>query len=408
MQKPKVLAAAGAVAAVIGLTGSSLASVNPELPVPDDTELHQQLWSSPSLESLQDDRQGKPDDDRELENALEQIVDDGATGITARVEVGDRTWAGAAGTRGLESNAPVLERSPFRAASNTKMMISALVMQEVEAGTWTLDTPIAEAVPGIFPNHPDVTLRELLSHTAGAPNGTLELLLNEMDDPADIDEYVEVLGHRYPDAEHIGLANAGEWTEPGEFVYSNAGYIALGVALEAVTNQPVAELLEQRIFRPLGMHHTSVPDEPGMRGTAMQEAMWDGGDWHDLAHFDPTIFSHSGSVVSTTRDLSRFTEALLTGELFSQELVDEMAQPVTTDPMEYGLGIYRIADPCEPGDYLYGHDGLTFGTASIAYSSPDGERQISLGITGLDGTGDPEEPGDLSPVLEPMLAASCG
>lgn len=412
MRAPKLLITTGAVVAVAALTGAGLAPSDGPDTAPDDTALHDQLWSSAAVESL---RSAEPDGAQrppagtheQVEAALEQVVEDGAIGATARIETAGATWADAAGTRGLDHRAPALEHSPFRAASNTKTMIAALVLQEVEAGTWSLDSAIGEVVPGLFPEHSDVTLRQLLSHSAGTPNGTAELLLSRMYDPADVDEFVEVLGQRYPDAEHIAAANGGEWTQRGEYAYSNAAFDALGVALEVATGQPVADLLEERIFEPLQLRQTSYPDAPGMRGIAMQEGMWDGQRWHDLRHFDPTLVSHAGALVTTTRDLSTFTEALITGELVSQQLVDEMVQPVT-EATGYGLGIYRVPDPCEPGAWLYGHDGGTYGTTSFAYTSADGERQIALGITGSDRSGSAEPLYDIGAVLQPMLAASCG
>lgn len=410
----KLLITTGAALAAASLAGAGLAPpADLGSPVPDETALHEQLWAPPAAEAQRSGPSGAPErvpggSHRELDAALERLVEAGAIGVTARVEAGDRTWTGAAGTRGLETRAPALERSAFRAASNTKMMIAALVLQEVEAGTWTLETPIAEVVPGIFPEHPEVTLRQLLSHTAGTPNGTAELLLSEMQDPSSIDELVELLGDRYPDAQHVAAANAGAWTAPGAFSYSNAGYVALGVALEVATDRSVGELLEERIFRPLRMTQTEYPDTPGLRGAAMREAMWDGATWHELDHFDPTFFSHAGAVVSTTRDLSRFTEALITGEIVDPALVDEMVQPRSHGPMEYGLGIYRVPDPCEPGAWLYGHDGGSMGTTSIAYTSADGARQLAFAVTGRDMSGAQPPLYDLSALLQPMLVASCG
>ncbi|WP_413317751.1 serine hydrolase domain-containing protein [Agrococcus sp. 1P02AA] len=418
MRTSKLLITAGAVAAVAALTGASLAPSGQPTAAPDDAALHEQLWSSPAVESLRSDdaqgaqqRPGQPgppqDPFAQVEAALDEVVAAGAVGAVARVETADGAWSDAAGTRALDRRPPVLDHSGFRAASTTKMMIAALVLQEVEAGTWSLDTPIGEVVPGIFPEHPGVTLRQLLSHTGGTPNGTVELLLASMEDPTSIDELVAVLGDRYPDEAHIAAANAGAWTPEGEYAYSNAAYVALGVALEEATGERVADLLEERIFDPLGLRQTSYPDQPGLRGNAMQEAMWDGQRWHDLQHFDPTFFSHAGALVTSARDLSAFTEALITGEVVSPALLAEMLEPVT-EATGYGLGIYRVPDPCVPGDYLYGHDGGAMGTVSVAYTSADGSRQVTFAITGMDRSGSPEPLYDIAGVLQPMLAASCG
>jgi D-alanyl-D-alanine carboxypeptidase len=83
-----------------------------------------------------------------------------------------------------------------------------------------------------------------------------------------------------------------------------------------------------------------------------------------------------------------------------------MTAPRSTEPLDYGLGVYRLPDPCPaPGEpaYLYGHDGASFGTVSIVLSSPDGSRSLALGVTGRDLTVLP----DLTAVLVPMLLATC-
>lgn len=405
MRTRRRLTIAGAIAAAAALTAG--AAVPTAAPAPDDAaSLHEQLWSAPA-EALAGPT-ARHGGDRGLEATLDALVEDGAIGVTARVEVGHRVWADAAGTRGLDRRPPALPHSPFRAASNLKTMIAALVLQEVEAGTWSLDTAIGEIVPGLLPEHPETTLRQLLSHTGGTPYGSDVLLASHLDDPTSGDEVLAALGDRYPDVEHTAAANAGSWTAPGEFVYSNVAYVALGVALEAVTGQEVEALLEERIWRPLGMRSTTYPDGPGMRGNALGEAMWDAVAWHDLRHFDPSYFSHAGAVSSTTKDLSTFMEALMTGEIVSPELVDAMVQPVSTAPMEYGLGILRVPDPCVPGAYLYGHEGGSMGTISLMLSSPDGERQLSFAVTGRDMSGSPEPLVDLAPMVAGLVMASCG
>ncbi|MET4098831.1 D-alanyl-D-alanine carboxypeptidase [Agrococcus sp. UYP10] len=410
MRARHVLTTAAAIAAVTALTAASAAPVAPT--APDEAALHQQLWSAPAAPAAAAAQRSAPsaagETHAQLDAAVEALVADGAIGVTARVEVGRRAWADAAGTRGLDRNPPALPHSPFRAASNTKMMIAALVLQEVAAGTWTLDTRIDDVVPGIFPGHPEVTLRQLLSHTAGTPYGTDALLLGHVADPTSIEQTIAALGEHYPDEEHLAAANAGTWTEPGGFVYSNVGYVALGVALEAATGEAVGDLLRDRIWRPLGMRATSYPDAPGMRGNALQEALWDGAAWHDLRHFDPTFFSHAGAVVTTTEDLATFTEALVTGRVVPAELLDVMLEPVSEAPLAYGLGVYRVPDPCEPGAWMYGHDGGAMGTVSVAYTSADGERQVSFGVTGRDSSGSPTPLYDLNALLVPMLLATCG
>lgn len=353
-----------------------------------------------------------------LDAAAQALVADGAFGVTARTEAPGFSWRGSAGVSELDGRPPAHPSNRFRVASITKTMVATVVMQEVEAGTFSLDTPVETLVPGLFPDHPEITIEHLLTHRSGAQTGTFETLATRIEDPADITQFIDALGQDYTDQEHIDVVNTLPWKfEPGtSYSYSNAGYIALGMILEEVTGEDLTELLEERVFKPAGMRHTSFPDEPGTRGPFLVGAMYTGPEdqgglgWVSLEGFDPDVFSAAGAAVSTTEDLDRFTEALITGELVDPTTVNDMIVPRSDLEMEYGLGIYRLPDPCtpegEPTQWLYGHDGGAMGTVSIALTSADGSRQLSFGVTGRDMTTD-VPPYDISLLLVPMMLATC-
>lgn len=348
-----------------------------------------------------------------LEAGMAKVVADGAVGVTARVESPDLSWRGADGVRDQGRLASAGWQDRFRVASNTKTMVATLVLQEVEAGSWTLDTRVEDVIPGLFPDHPEVTIRQLLNHTSGAPNGTMELLLRNMTDPNSIEQQLAAMSKDYADQEHIDAINDAPWTEPGQFLYSNAGYVALGMLLEAQTGREVADLMRERVFRPAGMRHASYPDEPGLNGPVLREDAWVGPIWEDgwldLDGFDPDFFSHAGAAVGGTADLTAFNEALLSGELVDPALLAEMMTPVDGGGMLYGLGLYAVPDPCsDPAapELLWGHDGATFATLSIVLGSTDGTRQVALGATGRDLTS-LEGRWNLGDVLVPALLATC-
>ncbi|MFE7509517.1 serine hydrolase domain-containing protein [Promicromonospora sp. NPDC057488] len=347
---------------------------------------------------------------RELDQAVAGLVDDGAVAVTARVETPDLTWAGAGGVRELGGHARARTGDQFRVASNTKPMIATLVLQEIEKGTWTLDTSVEDVLPGALPR--DVTIEQLLSHTSGAPTASEYLILDKMQDPADIDEYFEVLGEHYSDGDHVRAVHTAPWVlEPGTgFSYSNAGFVTLGMMLEKVNKTDLDDLLEERVFEPAGMRASDYPEGPRKRGPFLHDAAYTGADgagWYSIENFDPTLFRAAGAVTSTTKDLAAFNEALVTGELVSPETVTDMLTPRSAEMIEYGLGTYRLPDPCVPGEYLYGHDGASFGTLSVNFTSLDGERQIALGVTGRNVTLDQEALYDFNDMLVPMLQATC-
>jgi len=352
-----------------------------------------------------------------LDQALADTVAGVPIGVVGRVDAPGLHWSGADGTRRLDGHGPARPQDRFRAASNTKMMVSTLVLQEVEMGTWTLDTPVVDVVPeaaAVVPDayEDDVTLETLLTHRSGLPDHLGPLVADRMTDPEDLDEFFDVLGQEYTTADHLAAMDDQPWLfEPDtDASYSNAGYVLLGLALERATGQDVERLLQERVFAPAGMRHSAYPDDPGYRGPFLREAGYTGdlgAGWYGLDDFDPSVFGSAGAVTSTTADLQRFTESLVTGDLLQPETVADVLTPRTVDSAtlpDYGLGVYRLPDPCEEGAWLYGHDGASFGTLSITLTSPDAERQVTVALSGRDLT---TLESDLNTALVPALLATC-
>ncbi|MBC7278491.1 serine hydrolase domain-containing protein [Nocardioides sp.] len=344
----------------------------------------------------------------DLDRAVDALIADGAIGVTARVETPDLEWSGAGGVREVGKKKPVRPGDRFHVASNTKTLIATLVMQEVERGSWTLDTPANDVLPGTFPE--GVTIQHLLSHTSGAPRGPEELIFDRIEDPSSWEQSIDALGQYYSEAEHLAVMRHTGWLfEPGtDFSYSNYGYVALGVMLEKETGERVEDLVRNRVLKPADMRRSAYPTDARNRGPFLENAAYFEGEWRPMTDLHPSVFHAAGAATSTTEDLADLNETLLTGGLVSPETVEKMLPPIagSADP-SYGFGIYAVADPCKPGEYLYGHDGAHFGAQSISWGSPDGTRQITLGWTGRDLSGATEPPYDLALLLEPMLLATC-
>ncbi|MCM3555566.1 beta-lactamase family protein [Janibacter melonis] len=326
-----------------------------------------------------------PARDAVLDASLDRLVDDGAVGVVARVDRPGRDYAGAAGVRDRTKPATAREGDRFRVASNTKSMVAVLVMRQVERGTWSLGTTVDEVLPGALPGHGDVTVEQLLSHTSGLQTGTDVSLLRQMDDPSSWDDFFAATGADYADEQLVADAAALPWGPRGQHLYSNAGYVLLGMMLREETGRDIGQLLRTEVFRPAGMTRSSFATRVGTPGPMLVGASSTSQGWYSEAGFNPDLFSSAGAVISTTRDLGRFTKAVNDGTLLKTSTVREMQVP-RDETGWYGLGIYRLPDPCTPKGaaqrYLYGHDGGSYGTTSMALSSPDGRRQVTLGVTG--------------------------
>lgn len=185
-----------------------------------------------------------------------------------------------------------LASDAWRWASVTKQITATIAMQDVAAKRLDLDAPITRYLPGFKgPTGKQITVGMLLGHTSGLPD-------SNANDGAAFRPGARVL----PEAVCAGAVR----DQPGRsFNYDNCDYIIAGRVLEATNRKPFAQLLTERITRPLGM--TSVrlagPHVAGRTGGKVEAPM-------NLA-----AFGAAGAITGTVRDLWRFDQALIDGKL---------------------------------------------------------------------------------------------
>lgn len=153
------------------------------------------------------------------------------------------------GVASVEDPLPaVTARTLFRIGSVTKLLTGAAVMRLVEAEALELDAPVKEYVPWLDLGEEGaadrVTLRMLLSHTAGLPTD-IEFL--GKDYSGGLEEYVREMIPAYPLV-----------APPGKvYCYSNPGVSLAGYVAEVAAGKPYRELVRELVFEPLGMDRTT-------------------------------------------------------------------------------------------------------------------------------------------------------
>lgn len=292
------------------------------------------------------------------------------------------TSAYVAGTAERGKRTPVPKDGRVRAGSNTKAFVAAVVMQLVGEGKVELDKPINHYLPGAVKDD-RITVRQLLNHTSGLANYTAYLGLENFD---------ELRNRYFEPRELLDVGNAHAVTgEPGEkFMYSNTNYVLLGLLTQKVTGRPVAEVVEQRIVRKLGLKDTYWPEVGDMtiRGKHPRGYALTASGVVDVTEMDPSWGWAAGQLVSSTKDLNTFYRALLKGEVVKKPQLDEMKKTVPTkgemwEGAEYGLGIVRTPLSC--GGEYWGHGGDIHGFETRGGVAPDG-RAFSVAVTALPGT----------------------
>ncbi|MFI9816218.1 serine hydrolase domain-containing protein [Saccharothrix variisporea] len=353
-----------------------------------------------------------PQDRPELRAAVEAFADAGFLGIQVRVRDERGEWVGSAGRRSLDGNAQPPTDGRYRIGSTTKPIVATVVLQLVAEGRLGLDAPVADHLPR-FGLDRRITTRMLLQHTSGLFNYTGEYFPDGTVVPGLPSTGKDWVDHRF-DTYHpdelvrFALAKPPRFAPGTGFSYSNTNYTVAALLIEAVTGRSYGDEVHRRILRPLGMRDTVVPGSwsglpgPHSRGYYRYQ---DGGQWKvvDVTRQDPSLLFGAGDMISTTADLGRFSTALQSGELLPAPLMAEMRKPDPT--LGYGLGIFVQDLGC--GTVLHHNGSPPGGYGSLMYSSPDGKRTLTAGVTA--GDADVNPGAALNQVLPKLLTtAFCG
>jgi D-alanyl-D-alanine carboxypeptidase len=336
-----------------------------------------------------------------LAKLAQQDVDAGVPGVIVRVNDGHGPVITIARqATATKADHKLAADDEFRMGSNTKTMVATLVLQQVAEHRISLDDPIEKWLPGQIPNGRNITVRMLLNHTSG--------LFNYVFDPAVLTSFTGQDNRDWTPQELLAVsAKYPPGAAPGaEYSYSNTNYVALGLVLEKATGQSVADLVQQRIARPLHLKHTYL--SVGTSRPSRADHQLAHGYEPDAAHIAPllppgvpegTAFAgpargnlvdttwinsssewSAGGMVSSAADWARFDQALLSGKLLPKAQLNEMRTTVPIDPSApdadgYGLGLIKVVTPCGT---VWGHDGQVGGYSSWAYTDSTGRRTVDV------------------------------
>jgi D-alanyl-D-alanine carboxypeptidase len=319
---------------------------------------------------------------------------------------GEGMWIQAFGTGTLEASTPITPNDHVRIGSNTKTFTGTVILQLVDEGKLALDDPVSKYQPEV-PNGENITIRQLLNMSSGLFNYAEDEDFNKTLDtePQKVWEPEELV--------EVGFKHQ-PYFSPGEgFHYSNTNFILLGMIIEQLTGQPLEKEFQERIFVPLGMSDTLLPErssavipDPHPRGYMYQtfvqtlttsalegkkaeQADEAAGEPNDVTNDNPSWGWAAGSAISTVNDLIIWAKADATGQLLSPQTQKERltwVSPPPTPEAQYGLAIAEL-----PGAFI-GHDGQVAGFNSLAvyqaqkdatvvvvtnvYSAPDGSQPV--------------------------------
>ncbi len=322
--------------------------------------------------------------EQQLQVALEaQYEMQNVQGVSASVIWPNGTsWTGAAGFS--YSNVPIEPNMLFGAGSISKHFMATLTLLLVEDGLLSLSDRLDKWIDDLAPEiDPAITIHQLLNHTSGISSYTANrefgqtLFADSTKNwtPREILTFVE-----------NPLFNPGmSWS------YSNSNFLLLGMVAESATNTLLHTILQNRIFGPLNMTNTFLPEDE-LSEPERAAIPWSRFDISNLNSSTlrnlkgmprQTVYSgawSAGAIISTSSELARYMKAIYLEEFLSSESLNLMTEfvPISTAEFPhiggYGLGSMQFLTLRE----YWGHSGDVFGYGAIAGYIP--QDQISVAV----------------------------
>jgi len=315
---------------------------------------------------------------RALNEALDEVMAQPGSppGVSVLMQRGRGIEFLRRGVANLESGVPMRSRQHYRIASVAKAYSGAVALGLASDGKLELTDTIGDWIPKLLPKARDVTIAQALQHTAGLPDYIRQ------------DEFIDILVKdpaRYISPKEIlsFVERKDTAFKPGSrYEYSDTDNIVVGLIAEKASGKQYEDLLRKYVYRPAGMHRTSLP-----RTTRMPHPYIHG---YDLSEDEPPFDASelinpagawaSGGIVSTARDMNKFIRAYVGGELFSRKVgraqndyVVGSSQPPGPGRNRATLGLFRYQSRCGT---MYGHTGSFPGYRAMAMSTASGRRSI--------------------------------
>ncbi|MFJ7268959.1 serine hydrolase domain-containing protein [Streptomyces sp. NPDC099050] len=327
---------------------------------------------------------------RQLDDAIRKVMDEAKVpGVQVALSApGKGAYVRAFGVADKATGAPMTDRLNMRIGSETKTFTVTAMLKLVDEGKIGLDDPIGKYVEGV-PNGDRITLREL----AGMRSGLFNYSADEdffkalTSDPQRPFTPQELLAYSF---KHPVLF------EPNaKFDYCNTNLILLGLVVEKISGQTLADYIAEEVLRPAGLKNTLFPTgaefpAPHAQGYTDQTAS---GKTEDSADWNPSWGWAAGAMISDLTDLRQWAKVVATGRTATGELLTPATQAERLDVVPalpgtgYGLGIFNVQG-------WIGHNGSLPGYQSLTVYDPRSQATLVV-LLNTDISAEGEEPSTL-------------
>lgn len=305
------------------------------------------------VESIATEPEGLVD---QLMAAFDRDISPGV--VVGVVRDGELSFAKAYGMANLTHGIPFTVNTPTNIGSTSKQFTGFALALLADRGELNLDDDVRDHIPELPDFGETVTLRHLLTHTSGYREflNTLSIGGRRMDlgDGIETRELIEIVQHQ-PELQN---SPASEWN------YNNTAFGLLAEVVARVSGQSFPEWMEENVFEPLGMTHSTVRanNHQIIEGASQGYVHAEDGGWQDATDLGGAM--GAGGIYTTVGDLAKWINNYYTAELGGRHVIEQMTTPYTLSDGEdtgYGFGIFI--------DDINGVQRLQHGGADTAHRS---------------------------------------
>lgn len=301
------------------------------------------------------------------------------------IENGKVVWTGYYGYQDLENKIPVTDQTIFEAASTSKTVTAAALMQLFSQGKFKLDDDINKYLDFklVNPRYPKipVTFRQLLQHRSSVDDNVDYLgqfwEANHGDPAIPLKTFIR--DYFSPDGRHYDKQKNFYNYAPGTKTnYSNMGIALLGYLAESIAGEPFEKYCKTKLFGPLGMNNTGwFLREIDSSKMAMPYSYSDSLQQYKAWGFGGFPDYPAGSLHTNVAQFANFLIAWTQqGEWNGRQVIDSTAIQTLT-PDEYNLGFHIwFQYATRKGSILYMHTGKANGVSSFISYNPGNKKGL--------------------------------
>ncbi|KOY53102.1 serine hydrolase [Polaribacter dokdonensis] len=276
-------------------------------------------------------------------------------------------YSKAFGKSNLELNTPLETNSVFQIGSITKQFTAISILMLEEQGKLSVEDKIGKYISEYAEIGKDITIHHLLNHTSGIKNrtpvGDKGFISKTNMSPTELIAYFKDEPLEF---------------KPGErFKYSNAGYILLGRIIEIVSGQPYSDFIEQNIFDKIGMKNSSCGDMKQVIPNLTKGYIIEQNDFVKSDYINLSLAYSAGAILSTTEDLLKWQNALLSNTLLKASSIKQAMTPTLLNSGKRVLYGYGFRFSKLGNSPVIAHTGSTKGFTSIALFLPKEKLYIT-------------------------------